>query len=47
MSGKQRVLRGGSWRSPAEYCRSTNRTCNGPGSARASIGFRVARRLEN
>ncbi|HXP63166.1 MAG TPA: formylglycine-generating enzyme family protein [Dongiaceae bacterium] len=42
-SGQYRVLRGGSWHSPAVYCRSANRRTYGPDSRNISLGFRLAR----
>ena len=40
-SGSYRVLRGGSWGSSAEYCRSAFRDGNTPGDRFSSYGFRV------
>jgi len=48
--GPARTLRGGSWSSPADRCRSTSRSGEAPGSptdscfARPDIGFRCVRR---
>ena len=36
-----RVLRGGSWGSPAEYCRSADRDLCPPGSRGIGVGFRL------
>ena len=49
-SGKQRVLRGGSWRASAEDCRPSRRLHNVPGItdacfAQNTYGFRCVRRL--
>ncbi len=41
-SGSRRVLRGGSWGSNADRCRSANRDCHSPGIANSYIGFRAA-----
>ena len=38
---KERVLRGGSWYFPADYCRSAIRNKNTPDSRYDSNGFRV------
>jgi len=43
--GYLRVLRGGSWDSNAEFCRSANRN-GGPTSRRNCVGFRLALRRE-
>lgn len=40
-SGSGRVLRGGSWRGSARYCRVSNRHNNSPGSRDYYSGFRV------
>ena len=40
-SGLGRVLRGGSWNSYPEFCRSANRRWYGPGGRHYAIGFRV------
>ena len=47
--GKKRVLRGGSWKTPAEQCRVTARWADAPGIddacfAQDSYGFRMVRR---
>ncbi len=41
--GSVRVFRGGSWRSPANVCRSAFRDGNYPGSREDSVGFRLLR----
>ena len=41
-SGSDRMIRGGSWRSPARYCRSAARLHTGPGGRDDNIGFRPA-----
>jgi len=41
--GTSRVLRGGSWGSPSDYLRSSNRGDVTPGGSNYHIGFRVAR----
>ena len=41
-SGNNRVLRGGSWAQPPEFCRATARAGGDPSAWRGSIGFRVA-----
>lgn len=41
--GKYRVLRGGSWNGPPEYCRSASRDYLNPDSRTGSLGFRVVR----
>jgi formylglycine-generating enzyme required for sulfatase activity/serine/threonine protein kinase len=43
-SGKTRVLRGGSWDSRANSCRSANRSDKEPDTYRYDIGFRVVSR---
>ncbi|MBN2090984.1 SUMF1/EgtB/PvdO family nonheme iron enzyme [candidate division KSB1 bacterium] len=40
-TGSRRVLRGGCWRSEAQYCRSANRGSNGPGHRYDYLGFRL------
>ena len=42
-TGSHRVLRGGSWRSYARYCRSANRYDHAPDRRSSYIGFRIAR----
>ena len=42
-TGEGRILRGGSWRTPAYYCRNTNRYLNNPGYSRPDNGFRLVR----
>ncbi|MFM9118039.1 MAG: formylglycine-generating enzyme family protein, partial [Planctomycetota bacterium] len=39
--GEYRVVRGGSWRSPPENCRSADRGCDVPGRRCDRVGFRV------
>jgi formylglycine-generating enzyme required for sulfatase activity len=39
--GDYRVVRGGSWRSPLENCRSADRGCEAPGRRCNRVGFRV------
>jgi len=41
-SGSVRVLRGGSWYSPPQHCRSAFRSRSSPGDRYDDIGFRVA-----
>jgi formylglycine-generating enzyme required for sulfatase activity len=42
-AGSLRMLRGGSWASPGQDCRSARRRCRAPGLIRSSdMGFRVA-----
>ena len=41
--GSKRVIRGGSWLKPAEFCRSANRSRYDPSARTYDIGFRVAR----
>ncbi len=41
--GTERVVRGGSWRSPAGFCRAAERAAEGPGTRDASIGCRLVR----
>lgn len=43
VSGTQRVERGGSWRSPAQHCRTAKRNYDVPTLATWDLGFRVAR----
>jgi len=43
--GSYRVLRGGSWGSPASICRSANRNGVTPANRGSSIGFRLVRTL--
>jgi formylglycine-generating enzyme required for sulfatase activity len=42
-TGKERVLRGGSWTSHGQYVRSANRNEEPPGYRRSNSGFRVAK----
>jgi sulfatase modifying factor 1 len=44
VSGKYRVLRGGSWNSPGNYLRSAMRFYNTPRATGDNMGFRVALR---
>jgi formylglycine-generating enzyme required for sulfatase activity len=37
-----RVIRGGSWRDPAHYCRSAKRSRNATSQGDRSTGFRIA-----
>jgi formylglycine-generating enzyme required for sulfatase activity len=41
--GRERVIRGGSWRDTADMLRSTNRSKHAPGERRVYIGFRCAK----
>jgi formylglycine-generating enzyme required for sulfatase activity len=41
--GGSRVLRGGSWNSSAEYCRSASRIWSKPENRDINTGFRLAR----
>ncbi|MCR5382763.1 MAG: SUMF1/EgtB/PvdO family nonheme iron enzyme [Lentisphaeria bacterium] len=41
-SGSYRVLRGGSWRNDARYCRSADRSSYGPSFSYIYVGFRLA-----
>ena len=41
--GAFRVIRGGSWKSDAGYCRSAFRNFNSPGGRFTGVGFRLAR----
>jgi len=43
--GSRRVLRGGSWGSPADCCRSSDRQCWPPSERGNVFGFRVARSI--
>ena len=45
--GSYRVIRGGSWFSPAEYCRSAELSRFAPSARYFSLGFRVARSFES
>ncbi len=45
-SGSNRLLRGGSWYSSANYCEVTNRNYNYPTNIYSNVGFRIARTLE-
>ncbi|MBQ2821007.1 MAG: SUMF1/EgtB/PvdO family nonheme iron enzyme, partial [Thermoguttaceae bacterium] len=40
-SGSYRVVRGGSWNSNAEDCRSADRGFHAPGNRRYYLGFRI------
>jgi formylglycine-generating enzyme required for sulfatase activity len=40
--GAHRVMRGGSWRSVANYCRVSNRHLNTPARSDRNIGFRLS-----
>jgi formylglycine-generating enzyme required for sulfatase activity len=42
-SGRNRVYRGGSWGSVAQYLRSASRAGNGPGDRNFRLGFRLVR----
>jgi formylglycine-generating enzyme required for sulfatase activity len=42
-AGTHRVARGGNWRNPASYCRSSNRLALGPTFRDDGLGFRVSR----
>jgi formylglycine-generating enzyme required for sulfatase activity len=42
-SGQDRIMRGGSWHSPAAYCRSANRRIYSPDTRNISLGFRLVR----
>jgi sulfatase modifying factor 1 len=42
-TGIDRVERGGSWRSPAQHCRTAKRNHDAPSLALGDLGFRVAR----
>ena len=46
MDESARVLRGGSWRHPARYCRAAGRIRDAPGYRYGDSGFRVAFRLD-
>jgi len=45
-AGAGRVIRGGSWRDDARYCRSAYRSRSGPEYRDANLGFRCARDQE-
>jgi len=45
-TGTQRVERGGSWRSPAQHCRTAKRNYDSPTLATWDLGFRVARSIK-
>lgn len=45
-SGRQRVLRGGSFAEQAQHARSANRAAHAPGLVEASVGFRCVRALD-
>ncbi|MEE8583520.1 MAG: formylglycine-generating enzyme family protein, partial [Acidobacteriota bacterium] len=42
-SGSNRVIRGGGWSTPAQYCRSADRNGNWPGNRNSALGFRLLR----
>jgi len=42
-TGSDRVLRGGSWLNPPQYCRSADRNWDPPSGRGSNLGFRVAR----
>jgi formylglycine-generating enzyme required for sulfatase activity len=42
VEGRPRVVRGGSWSSPAWSCRSASRSWNEPGARGRNLGFRLA-----
>ena len=42
-SGSYRVVRGGSWKNDAQYCRSAERPTNSPGNSSSIIGLRLIR----
>jgi len=44
-SGIRRVIRGGSWLSKTEHCRSAFRGCKSPDGRLINVGFRLARSL--
>jgi len=46
-TGRNRVLRGGSWNGFANYCRSAFRGGSNPGVGGVNYGFRVVRRYDN
>ncbi|MFM8475957.1 MAG: formylglycine-generating enzyme family protein, partial [Planctomycetaceae bacterium] len=41
-SGRDRVLRGGSWGNSAAYCRAASRSNDAPASRNSDYGFRLA-----
>ena len=41
-SGPYRVIRGGGWNNPADYCRSADRGAEAPGNRSSNLGFRLA-----
>jgi formylglycine-generating enzyme required for sulfatase activity len=45
-SGKEKVIRGGSWRNNGETLRASNRHKHGPDERRVYIGFRCAKNAE-
>ena len=45
VSGSHRVVRGGSWKHPAAYCRSAGRSNNAPSDRYGNLGFRLVRTL--
>jgi formylglycine-generating enzyme required for sulfatase activity len=42
-AGNERLVRGGAWHAPAQYCRSAFRLIVGPTGSDVSVGFRLAR----
>ena len=46
-SGRYRVLRGGSYLTGADLCRTTSRNCNFPGYRNYAVGFRLALSVNN
>ena len=46
-SGRYRVLRGGSYLTGADLCRTTSRNCNSPGYRNCAVGFRLALSVNN
>ena len=41
-TGTDRVIRSGSWYTPADQCRNSSRVCGGPDETAVHIGFRLA-----